>query len=652
MPSGATSSWESATNIEGRNRHRRCAGAAAGLLLGALALATAVAQTADAARTATVDVDLREASRGVLKVHLTLPVRSGPLTLVYPKWIPGDHGPVGPITGLAGPILTVLGHVISWRRDDVDMYAFHLRVPRGVSELEVDFEVLSTLRPDGLVDGLGAVRTATDSLTMLEWNQVVLYPAVSDTDRLRYQAKVHLPPGWKYATALQATSAQSDTVSFAATSLTTLVDSPLLTGRYFKTYALGGDPPVRLNVAADGPAAVNLGPEVLGHYRQLIVQARRLFGATHYRHYDFLYALTDEISPDGLEHHESSDDTSPYRTFLDDDVRRAEANLLPHEYVHSWNGKFRRPVGLATRNYQQPMRGDMLWVYEGLTEYLSDVLAARSGLFTPEEFRSELADDLASMQSHRARTWRSLQDTAVAAQLLYVQPRDWAARLRRQEDFYQEPALLWLEADTLIRRLSGGRRSLDDFCRRFFGAPSGPPRLVTYGFDDLVAALNAVQPYDWRAFWRQRLDATSPQAPAQGILASGWRLALDDQPSVMLRAHEADDQDLDARFSLGFYVDEDATLSDIIPGSPADQALLGPGDRIIAVDGRRWAPEELRDAIAASARGPTTLSLLIQRGEAQRAFELHYSGGPREPHLVRLPGTPDLLDRIAAPLGS
>ncbi len=607
-------------------------------------------RAAEQPRTARVDVDLREAPRGVLKVHLTLPVAPGPVTLVYPKWLPGRHGPAGPITNLAGPVLSALGHPLTFRRDDVDMYALHVEVPPGANELTADFEVVTALRPDGLVNGLEAPRTATESLAILEWHQAVLYPADSDTDQLRYQAQVHLPPGWKYATALEVTGTAADSVSFAPTSLTTLIDSTLLTGRYFASYELGGDPAVRLHVAADAPAALNFTPEVLSHYRQLVVQARRLFGATHYRHYDFLYVLTDQIMPDGLEHHESSDNRSPYRTFLDDDVRRAEANLLAHEYTHSWNGKYRRPAGLATRNYQDPMRTDMLWVYEGLTEYLGDVLAARSGLLTPEEFRSELAHDLAGMQSHEARTWRSLQDTTVAAQLLYVQPRDWAARLRRQEDFYQESALLWLEADTLIRRLSGGQRSLDDFCRRFYGAPGGAPQVVKYEFEDVVAALNAVQPYDWRGFWLERLNATRPEAPAQGIRDSGWQLVLNAEPAVMHRAHEADDHDVDARFSLGFYANEDATLSDIIPGSPADAALLAPGDRLIAVNGRRWAPEELRDALGASARGVPSLTLLIERGDQFRTVELHYEGGPREAHLVPVAGAPDLLDRIAAPL--
>jgi predicted metalloprotease with PDZ domain len=353
--------------------------------------------------------------------------------------------------------------------------------------------------------------------------------------------------------------------------------------------------------------------------------------------------------PDGLEHHESSDNRSPYRTFLDDDVRRAEANLLPHEYTHSWNGKYRRPSGLATRNYQDPMRTELLWVYEGLTEYLGDVLAARSGLLTPEEFRSELARDFAGLQTHSARAWRSLEDSTVAAQLLYVQPRDWAARLRRQEDFYHEPALLWLEADTLIRRLSGGRRSLDDFCALFLGGPGGAPAVRPYDFEEVVSVLAAVQPYDWRKFWDDRIRRAGAELPVAGLTQSGWKPELSAEPAVMHRAHEADDRDIDLRFSLGFYVNDDATLEDVVPGSPADAAGLASGERLVAVNGRKWSKEELRDALAATARGATTMTLLLQKDDLYRSVELHYSGGPREPRLMRVPGSVDLLTLIARP---
>ena len=617
--------------------------AAAALLLAPLAPLTVAAGEA-----ATVEVDLRDAPRGVVRAHLRLPVAPGPLTLVYPKWLPGRHGPAGPITNVAGPVFHAGGTLIPWRRDDVDMYAFHLEVPPGEPTLDAEFEVLTALRPDGIVNGLEAPRTATDALAILEWHEVVLYPAGADTDALRYQGSVRLPGGWQYATALRPLGAPSEAVRFETVSLTTLVDSTLIAGRYLKSFDLGGQPAVRLSVAADAAQALRLTAPILDHYRQLVTEATSLFGATHYAHYDFLYTLTDQIMPDGIEHHESSDNRSPYRTFLDEDVRRAEANLLAHEYAHSWNGKFRRPQGLATRNYQEPMLGGMLWVYEGLTEYLGDVLAVRSGLLTPEEFRSELAHDAGGMQTHSGRTWRNLEDTTVAAQLLYVQPRDWAARLRRQEDFYQESALLWLEADVLIRTSSRGKRSLDDFCRQFYGAPGGAPAVKTYDFDALVLALNKVEPHDWRGFWEERLRRHRPTAPTEGLAGSGWRLELTAEPEVMHRAHEADDRDSDLRFSLGFYVDdESAVVADIIPESPGDAAGLSPGDKLIAVNGRKWSKEAIHDALAET--GARVISLLLEKDDRFKTLELRYAGGERYPRLVREPGVDDLLGAIARP---
>jgi predicted metalloprotease with PDZ domain len=616
-------------------------------LLGALALPVRAA-TADGA-VATVEVDLRDAPRGIVHSHLDLPVAAGPLTLAYPKWLPGRHGPAGPITNVAGPVFRAGGSVLTWRRDEVDMYAFHLEVPAGVTRLEADFEVVTALRPDGAVFGLEAPRTATEALAILEWHQVVLYPADSATDRLRYRPSVRLPAGWRFGTALETEADDAGTVRFRAVSLTTLVDSTLVAGRYARRYELGGEPPVRLHVVGDGPAAAELPEATLGHYRALVGEARALFGATHYRHYDFLYTLTDQIMPDGLEHHESSDNRSPYRTFLDEDLRLAEGNLLPHEYSHSWNGKYRRPLGLATRNYQEPMKGELLWVYEGLTEYLGDVLAVRSGIWTQAEFNEELARLAAGQATHHARTWRNLEDSTVAAQLLYVQPRDWASRLRRQEDFYHESALVWLEADALIRRHSAGRKSLDDFCRAFYGAPAGAPEVRPYTFDDLVSALAGVDPYDWRSFFLERLTRHRDAAPTEGFELAGWRLAEAAAPGPMQRAHEADDRDMDLRFSLGFYVaDEGGIVSDVVPGSPGDRAGLAPGDRVVAVDGRRWTRDVLRDALRASAGQPAdhAIALLVLRDDRYSTMNLAYHGGERGPGLERLPGLPDLLADI------
>lgn len=616
-----------------------------------LAVATGVgaAQAVGAAPVARIDVDAREAPRGVLKAHLTLPVSPGPLTLLYPKWLPGRHAPAGPITSLAGPRLRANGAALAWRRDAVEPYAFHLVVPAATTLLEVDLEVLTAPAPDGIVQGLETPSSATQSLAIVEWNQVLLYPQGTPTDELTYQASIRLPSGWHYASALEASEERADGTRFAPTSLTRLIDSTVLAGAHLRTFELGGTPAVRLAVAADREVALAIRPEVLEHYRNLVREARALFGATHYRRYTFLWALTDQIMEDGVEHHESSDNRSPLRTLQEDDLRRAEASLLPHEYTHSWNGKYRRPAGLATPDYEAPMKTELLWVYEGLTEYLGGVLAARSGLLTAGEFRDEIARLAAQMDVHKGRDWRSLQDSVDAAPLLYYQDHNWGARLRRQDDFYQESALLWLEADTLIRRLSGGKRSLDDFCRRFYGGDSTASGVVPYDFESLVAALTAVQPYDWRAFWLERLQRTGGGAPLAGIESAGWRFALTATPSSMHVAHESEDHELNLQYSLGFAVGLDSgTISDIVPGSPADVAGAAPGSHLIAVNGHRFTREALHDALTAEAAAGDGLTLLVLKDDEYRTLQLHYPGGERYPNLLRGTGE-DLLAAIARP---
>ena len=603
-----------------------------------------------AATPAVIDVDARQAPRGIMTAHLRLPVAQGPLTLVYPKWLPGRHSPAGPLTSLGGPRFTANGRALIGHRDAIDMNAFSVDIPAGVTSLEADLEILTAPSPDGIVQGLETPRTATDSLLILEWNQLVLYPAGTRSDDLSYQASVRLPAGWKYATALKRSAVTADGAQFAPVSLTTLLDSTLLAGRYMREIPLGGAPPVTLHVAADTPVALNISAKTEAHYKRLVSEAAVLFGATHYDHYEFLWALTDQIMPDGLEHHESSDNRSPLRALLDDPIRRAEANLLPHEYTHSWNGKYRRPAGLATPDYQAPMLDEMLWVYEGLTEYLGDVLAARSGLFTIQEFRDEIARIAAAMDSHTAREWRSLRETTISAQLLYYQSRAWAARLRRQDDFYQESALLWLEADTLIRRQSKGHKSLDDFCKLFFGAPSSAARVAPYDFDAVVKALTATQPYDWAAFWNERLDRLRSGAPLEGVRAAGWRLVLTSTPSSMHVAHEADDKDLDLRYSLGFFVDDDkATIGDVIPRSPADAAGAAPGSHVVAINGYKWSKEMLHDTLSAPADPAGSIALLIEKDDMFKTLELKYAGGERYPNLVPEPGSEDLLAKIAHP---
>ena len=478
-----------------------------------------------------VEADARQSARGLQSAHLVLPVQPGPLTLLYPKWIPGNHRPSGRITSLSGLIVSAGGQPLAWQRDALDMFAFHVEMPQGITELEVALEVL------GVIDGVAptADRNATDALAIADWHRLLLYPAGARSDDLQYRASIVLPAGWTYATALHTASQQGDRIDFQPVSLTTLIDSPVLTGRHMRTLDLGGSPAVQLHAAADSAAALELTPDVEQRFRRLVAEARALYGAVHYTSYHFLLSLTDQADSSGLEHHESSDNWVGERALVDADALRAMATLLPHEYTHSWNGKYRRPAGLATGNYDQPMQPDLLWVYEGLTEYLQEVLSVRSGLFSMQDYYEDWAYSAGEMDLRKGREWRPLQDTARAVQTMRGQPKDWLSR-RRGTDYYTESSLLWLEADVLIRAQSKGRRSLDDFCRGFLGGESGGPSVLTYTFDDVVDALNAVQPYDWRAFWRERLDRTRAGAPLEGIEAGGWQLGYAAEPTAMHKA--------------------------------------------------------------------------------------------------------------------
>ncbi len=599
-----------------------------------------------------ISVDLREAPRRIFHARLVMPVTPGPLTLVYPKWIPGEHEPSGPITDLAGVKFTIAGKPLAWRRDDVNMYAFHCDVPAGASTLEVALDYLSPTS----TGNFSASPASTAQLAVLSWNTLLLYPQGQKPDELTYAPAVQLPTGWKFGTALEVSSETGGEIRFQPVSLTTLVDSPVIAGAYFRAVPLspGETPSHQIDIAADSAAALGMSPELVDRYKQLVGEAGALFGARHYRHYDFLLSLSDYVRPFGLEHHQSSDDRAPERMQLDADLRYIYGALLPHEFVHSWNGKYRRPAGLATADYEQPMRGDLLWVYEGLTEYLGNVLAARSGLWTTEQYRENLARVAAYLDRRPGRTWRSLQDTAVAAQLLYEARPEWAS-WRRSVDFYDESELIWLEADNIIRRETKGRRSLDDFCRRFHGGQSGPPAVVPYTFDNVAATLNDVAAYDWRSFFKTRLESRGPGAPLGGLGESGWRLVYTEIPNERTRAHDETSRQTDLQFSLGFIVKHDETdkdhgaFLDVIPGSPAAVAGIAPGMKLIAVNGRQWSPDVLREALRGAKGNPQPIKLLVENAEFFKTYPVDYHEGERYPHLQREAGRADLLEQIIHP---
>jgi predicted metalloprotease with PDZ domain len=430
-------------------------------------------------------------------------------------------------------------------------------------------------------------------------------------------------------------------IDFAPVPLETLVDAPVLLGQNLRTVELGG--PHQLHVAADSTEAVGFGDDVAARYRRLVSEANALFGAHHYRGYHFLLSLSEHVAHFGLEHHESSDNRQRERVFLDEALRVTGAGLLPHEYVHSWNGKFRRPAGLATPDYQTPMKGDLLWIYEGLTTYLGEVLTARSGLRSADQEREAIALTAASLDVAPGRTWRPLADTAVAAQILYGGPSEWRS-WRRGVDFYPESELIWLEADALIRQQSGGQRSLDDFCRAFHGKTSGPPAVEPYTLDDVVAALNAVAAHDWRRFFAARIDGPTTRAPLGGLEAAGWRLVYRDAPSGFHKQVEQSSKTINLSWSLGLVLKDDGVVLDAIPGTPAGKAGVAPGAKIVAVNGRRFSGDVVRDAVKATKQ--RELELIVESGDYFRTYKVSYRGGARYPMLERIAGKADLLGEI------
>jgi predicted metalloprotease with PDZ domain len=595
-----------------------------------------------------ISVDLSEAPRHIFHAHLVIPAAPGPLTLLYPKWIPGEHMPDGPISDLAGLRFTAGGKTLAWQRDSVDMYAFHMEVPAGATSVEASLDYLNPVEGGGYSAG----PSATSKIVILEWNDVLLYPAGAKSDDLTYSAKLKLPAGWKFGTALTTQSQQENEIQFGPVSLTNLVDSPVLAGSYFRHIPLATDvqPPHFLDLAGDSSASVDIPADELESYNRLVREAGALFGARHYDHYDFILSLTDHFSPNGLEHHQSSDNRAPERMLLDPDLRLEFASLLPHEFTHSWNGKYRRPAGLATPDYGQPMKGDLLWVYEGLTQYIGELLSTRAGVRDEQAYRETLAQTAAYLDHQAGRNWRPLQDTATAAQTLYlIGSKAWFS-WRRSVDFYDESWLIWLEADTVIRKQTSGKKSLDDFCRAFHGAPSTGPKMVPYTFDDVVATMNQVVAYDWRKFFRDRLDYVGPRAPLGGIDGGGWRLIYNDTANSYIQAFEHSDGRLDWTYSLGLMLNVGGQVVDVIPETPAARAGLAPGMKILTVNGKDWSADVLHDAVRAAKTGMGTIDLQADNEGYARGYNLNYHGGELYPHLVRDDSKPDLLGQILKPL--
>jgi predicted metalloprotease with PDZ domain len=617
------------------------------LFLSLIVMMPALAQVslaADAsAPSITIAVDASDAPRKIIHAQLTIPAAPGSLTLYYPKWIPGEHGPTGPVQELTGLKFSANGQPLTWRRDLLDGWTFHVDVPQGVSLVNASLDFVAPVAEDGIYTG---GMSATDKMTVLSWNTVLLYPANWTSDELTYTASLKLPAGWKFGTPLPMASPQTGAeIKFSPASLTTLVDSPVIAGEYLRIVPLAENPPQEMDIAADSAAALDAPAEVLEDYKALTDQAFKLFGARHFRDYHFIYSLSDHLAHFGLEHHESDDSRVDERGLVDSEHRLYHAGLLPHEYVHSWNGKYRRPADLATSDYEKPMQTDLLWVYEGLTSYLGDLLSARTGLRTPAQYRDALAMIAARLDHLPGRTWRNLQDTADGVPTMQVAPDQWES-WRRELDYYDEDVLNWLWVDTIIRQQTHNKKSMDDFCHLFHGGQSGPPEVKPYTFDDVVNTLNQVAAYDWRGFWMERLTNHGPGAPLSGIERSGWKLVYDGTASELFRIDERYHDQINAAYSIGLLLKQDGTIIDTIESMPAAKAGIGPGMKLVAVNGRRFSADVLHDAVR-DASAP--LALLVENTEYFKTYNLDYHGGEKYPHLVRDDSKPDVLSDIIKP---
>jgi len=585
--------------------------------------------------------------QGFVAVHESIPVHVGPLTLVYPKWIPGEHAPNGPIANLAGLVVHAGSTRLPWTRDPVDLYAFHVDVPAGATTIDVDFEYL------GAQSGLNSdARFSTPNMLTLTWNKVALTPQAHDYSTVMLAPSLTLPSAdWKYATALQTTSANGADVTFAPVSLEMLVDSPLDAGTNERVFPLGtwDGAPVSIAAFADTPEQLAASDKTVEKFRNLVTQMHALYRNRHWNHYTFLLTVSDVMPGQGVEHHQSSDDGVNGAYLTDEAALTTGADLLSHEWNHSWDGKYRRPYDLATPNLQDPMIDDLLWVYEGMTQFYGELLATRAGFRSEQQWLDSLAISYASYDSERGRDWRPLVDTATSSSFLYSSRGPWSAE-RRGVDYYGEGALMWLEADVRIRKLTHGAKSLDDAARAFFGQGRDTgPMVVTYTRADVIAALNAVAPYDWAGFFAAHVDAVAPHPP-DILSGGGYKLVFTDAPSAYEKLVNARRHSVDARYSLGLTANGEGTIMDVLRGSVAYDAGVGPGAKIVAVNDRAFKGQQQLDAALKAARDGAPIRLLLASGEVYRTVSLSYRGGPRFPHLERVAGADDVLGAIAKPL--
>jgi len=618
--------------------------AAAQTLPQPLPMPPAIAAPRDVAYPGTIrlDVDATDINRRIFNVRQNIPVPGGQTTtLLFPKWLPGSHWPAGRIEALAGLMIYAGGKRLDWTRDTADAFAFHINVPADATALDIQFQFLTAL------EGSQGRIVVTPEMLNLQWNMVTLYPAGYFTRQIPVQASIKLPDGWRLATALETASTDRSVTTFKPTTVEELVDSPLFAGKHFKSVDLGmtGKAPVRLNVFADKAESLEMKPEHIDAHKALVRQAYTLFGSHHYDHYDFLLALTEKLGGIGLEHHQSSENSGVPGYFTDWDKTANGRDLLPHEYTHSWNGKFRRPADLWTPTFNVPMRDSLLWVYEGQTQYWGYVLAARSGLLSKEQTLDAFAATAALYDHRIGRAWKPLQDTTndpITAMRRALPWRSW----QRSEDYYSEGQLIWLDVDTLIREQTRGRKSLDDFALAFFGINDGSHVPATYTFEDVVAALNAVHPHDWTTFLRGRLDGHGPGAPLDGINRSGYKLVYTDTPTDLIKASETRRRVLDLTYTLGMTIGREGRVTDVLWDGLAYKLGFVTGAQLIAIDNVAYTDDRMKDTLKAAKTSGAPFELLLKNGDQFSTVKVDYRDGLRYPRLERDAATPDRFDQI------
>lgn len=606
------------------------------------ALAVAAAASCGAAAAASQPIALRvdaskAPSQNVLFLHETIPVSPGRVVLYYPKWIPGQHEAAGPIANLTGLVIRGGGAALAWRREPLDLYAFDVDVPAGVTALDVSADYL------GATFGTySSARLATANLLVVTWHQVLLYPSTGTVSGLQFAPSIVLPGSdWKFATALTGARREGNVVSFDPTTLERLVDSPLDAGINARRWTLWqkDGAAAYLNAFADVPSELDVPGATIAHYRKLVTEMLTMYGARHWRNYNFLLTLSDAMPGEGVEHHESSDDGDDGDYLTDPKALDDNADLLSHEFNHSWDGKYRMPAGLYRPNFQLPYDDSLLWIYEGMTQYYGNVMSWRDGLRNAATYPDHIAELYAYYDNEPGRNWRSLGDTATSGPFIYDAPRGYHAE-RRGEDFYSEGELLWLKADSMIRERTHDKASLDDFARAFFGGHDTGPIVVTYERPDVIAGLRAIAPEDWAGLFRRSIDELAIHPP-DGFTPDGWRLVYTATPSHWVSKDNA-------WYSLGF-TQSRGVVNDVRRSSPAWDAGLGIDTALVAVNGRTYSADVLLDAMRDAAETHRPIVLLVRHGEVFRTLQMSYYGGPRYPHLVRIPGTTDRLSEVIKP---